>query len=137
MRAAPLLYLALAACAPDRPTPVRAEEVPPAVTASSSSPPAPAASASASASPSRPRKYKLRFEDADLPEMVRTIGAITGRRFVIGGGLPAIKASLYSPEEVTADEAYRAFLTILASNGLTVVPRGRFELIVRSPGVAP
>lgn len=139
VRPASLLCFALAACAPDRPAPVRADEAPPTVTASASASaaPAPPASGSASVDPPRPGRHKLRFEDADLPEMVRTIGAITGKRFVLGGGLPAIKASLYTPDSVTAEEAYQAFLTILASNGLTVIPRGRFLLIVRSPGIDP
>lgn len=86
-------------------------------------------------SPPGIRRYDLRFEDVTLPELVRAISEITGRRFVLSGQLPAVKASLYSPDPVTAEEAYQAFLTVLASNGLTVLPRGRFLTIVPSPGI--
>jgi len=141
-----LVSLLAVACAPDpsdpspaaalpadeaRPAPAiassaRAQSAPPAASA----PPAPAPAA-----PTGTARYDLRFEDAGLPELTRAISAITGKRFVLGGPLPPIKASLYSPDQVTAEEAYQAFLTVLVSNGLTVVPRGRFLAIVPSPGV--
>jgi general secretion pathway protein D len=74
------------------------------------------------------------FSDAGLPELVRAISEVTGKRFIVTGNLPALKATLYSPDPITADEAYQAFLGVLASNGLTVVPRGRFLVISPSPG---
>jgi general secretion pathway protein D len=40
-----------------------------------------------------------------------------------------------SPEPVTLEEAYQAFLSILEANGMTVVPHGRFLKIVDSGGV--
>ncbi len=42
---------------------------------------------------------------------------------------------MVSPEPVTLDEAYQAFLSILEANGMTVVPHGRFLKIVDSGGV--
>lgn len=80
-------------------------------------------------------RFDFDFEDADLPELVRLVGRITGKRFIYSGKMPVIQASLHSPQRVTADEAYRAFLTILETNGLTVVERGPFHNIVPSPGV--
>jgi general secretion pathway protein D len=143
MRAAPhygLVPLLVAACARD-PSPTAA---PPADEAQAPSAIVPAASAASAVpvetaaparSPAGPKRYALRFEDAGLPELVKAISEITGKRIVLSGNLPAVRASLYAPDEVTAEEAYQAFLTILASNGLTVVPRGRFLVIVPSPGV--
>ncbi len=75
------------------------------------------------------------LEDADLPEIVKAISNITGKRFIYGGKLRQIKATIYSPEKITAAEAYAAFLTILQTNGMTVVPQGRFLKITESPGV--
>jgi|HubBroStandDraft_6_1064221.scaffolds.fasta_scaffold157994_4 general secretion pathway protein D len=75
------------------------------------------------------------FDDADLPELVRLVSRATGKRFIYSGPMPALHASAHSPDRVTADEAYRAFLSILQSNGLTVVERGRFYQIVPSPGL--
>ena len=74
------------------------------------------------------------FEDADLPDLVRTITAITGRRFIIGGKVRSIKATIYAPTKVRPAEAYRAFLSALEANGLTVVPAGRYLKIIELSG---
>jgi general secretion pathway protein D len=86
----------------------------------------------------RPPNFRVAFslEDADLPELVKVIGQITGRRFIFGGKVRQIKATVYCPEKVTVAEAYQAFLSILETNGLTVVPHGRFLKIVETPGIA-
>ncbi|HLK37321.1 MAG TPA: type II secretion system secretin GspD [Polyangiaceae bacterium] len=83
----------------------------------------------------RPAGDKVSFslEDADLPELVRVIGELTGKRFIFGGKVHNIKATVFSPQKVTVAEAYQAFLSILEANGLTVVPHGRFYKIVDSP----
>jgi general secretion pathway protein D len=73
------------------------------------------------------------LEDADLPELVRVIGELTGKRFIFGGKVRNIKATVFSPQKVTVAEAYQAFLSILEANGMTVVPHGRFYKIVESP----
>lgn len=72
------------------------------------------------------------LEDADLPDLVRMISRITGKRFILDGKQRAIKATVVSTEPVTAAEAYRAFLSILQLNGMTVVPSGRYLKIVAS-----
>src|SRR5580658_7333813 len=83
----------------------------------------------------RPGEDKVAFslEDADLPELVRVIGELTGKRFIFGGKVHNIKATVFSPQKVTVAEAYQAFLSILEANGLTVVPHGHFYKIVDSP----
>jgi general secretion pathway protein D len=85
----------------------------------------------------RPDGYRVAFslEDANLSELVRVISQLTGRRFIFGGKVRDIKATVYSPQKVTVAEAYKAFLAILETNGLTVVPHGRFLKIVESPGI--
>ncbi len=82
--------------------------------------------------------YKVAFslEDADLPEIVRVIGQLTGKRFIFGGKVRNIKATVYSPQKVTVAEAYQAFLSILETNGLTVIPHGRFLKIVETGGIS-
>jgi general secretion pathway protein D len=75
-------------------------------------------------------KVSFSLEDADLPELVRVIGELTGKRFIFGGKVRSIKATVYSPQKVTVAEAYQAFLSILEANGLTVVPHGRFYKII-------
>ncbi len=76
------------------------------------------------------------LDDADLPDLVKAISNITGRRFIYGGKLHTIKATVYSPDKITAGEAYAAFLSILQQNQMTVVPHGRFLKIVDTQGVA-
>lgn len=75
------------------------------------------------------------LDEADLPELVKAISNITGRRFIYGGKLRQIKATVYSPDKITVAEAYGAFLSILETNGLTLIPHGRFMKIVETPGV--
>lgn len=75
-------------------------------------------------------KVSFSLEDADLGELVRVIGQLTGKRFIFGPKVKSIKASVYSPQKITVAEAYQAFLTILDQNGLTVVPHGRFLKII-------
>lgn len=75
------------------------------------------------------------LDDADLPELVKAISNITGRRFIYGGKIRSIKATVYSPEKVSVAEAYSAFLSILDTNGMTVIPHGRFLKILETPGI--
>lgn len=80
-------------------------------------------------------RVKFNLQDADLAELVNHISGMTGRRFIYGAKVRQIKATVVSPEPVTLDEAYQAFLSILEVNGMTVVPQGRFLKIVDSAGV--
>jgi general secretion pathway protein D len=85
----------------------------------------------------KPGNFGVNFnlDDADLPDLVKAISNITGRRFIYGGKLRQIKATVYSPEKISAAEAYSAFLSILQTNGMTVIPHGRFLKIIETPGV--
>ena len=85
----------------------------------------------------KPGGFAVNFnlDDADLPDLVKAIAQVTGKRFIFAGKLRQIKATVVSPEKITADEAYRAFLSILETNGMTVIPHGRFLKIVETPGV--
>ncbi|HTQ03142.1 MAG TPA: type II secretion system secretin GspD [Polyangiaceae bacterium] len=81
------------------------------------------------------QRVKFNLNDADLAELVNHISGLTGRRFIYGAKVRQIKATVVSPEPVTLDEAYQAFLSILEANGMTVVPHGRFYKIIDSGGV--
>src|SRR5690606_4796838 len=70
-----------------------------------------------------------------LPDLVRLISSITGRRFILPAKARSIKATVYAPSRVTVAEAYEAFLSILQMNGLTIVPAGRYLKITESPGI--
>lgn len=81
-------------------------------------------------------KVALTLDDADLSDLVRTIGQLTGRRFVVASAhAKGLKATLYAPEKVTVAEAYQAFLAVLQANGLTVIPSGAFWKIIDTQDV--
>ena len=87
---------------------------------------------------------KMNFPTISLQKLVEHMNKITGRNFIydpsviggggggpvgrVGAGGPSI--SILAPEEMTVEEAYRAFLTALEMNGYTVMPSGKFLKIV-------
>src|SRR5262245_11738801 len=79
-------------------------------------------------------RVSFNLEDADLPDLVRIVSRITGKRFILPSKARSIKATVYSPSEVTAAEAYQAFLSILTLNGLALEPSGRYYKIIESTG---
>lgn len=86
--------------------------------------------------PMSPRaRVTFNLEEADLPDLVRLISNMTGKRFILPGKVRAIKATVYAPTKVTAAEAYNAFLSILEVNGLTVVPAGQYLKIMETGGI--
>ena len=121
-------FPALAGAAPAAPAPL------PAAPASTSAP----LDATFQHKPKAPTdKVDLQLEEADLGELVRVIGELTGKRFVIASPkLAKTKASVYAPQKVTVAEAYQAFLAVLTANGLTVIPQAGFYKIVESQDVA-
>ena len=88
------------------------------------------------ARPSPPgARVAFNLEDADLPDLVRIVSRITGKRFILPSKARSIKATIYSPSDVTAAEAYQAFLSILQLNGLTLESSGRYYKIVESSAI--
>ena len=88
------------------------------------------------ARPSPPgARVAFNLEDADLPDLVRIVSRITGKRFILPSKARSIKATIYSPSDVTAAEAYQAFLSILQLNGLTLESSGRYFKIVESSAI--
>lgn len=81
-------------------------------------------------------RITFNLQDADLPDLIRAIGNITGRRFILPGKVRSIKTTIYSPTKVTPAEAYQAFLSVLAVNGMTVVPSGRYLKVEETAGAA-
>ena len=77
-------------------------------------------------------RVTFNLEEAELPDLVRLISNMTGRRFILPTKSRAIKATVFAPTKVTVAEAYQAFLSVLEVNGLTVVPSGRYLKIVEA-----
>ena len=83
-----------------------------------------------------PRVTSINFRNESLDAVVKTIGKLTGKSFIIKDELSRQKITIIAEEEVTIEEAYRAFLSALEMNGLTVVPVGKFLKIVNSNDAA-
>ena len=66
----------------------------------------------------------LDFQDVELSALVKTISELTGKNFLYDSTLKG-KATIISPQEMTIDEAYQLFLTVLSVKGYTVVPSGK------------
>jgi hypothetical protein len=84
-------------------------------------------------SSSRPLKLNLK-PDTDVADLVSWISSITCRQFLLPATIVASprKVTVYAPQVITADGAYRLFLSALDSVGLTVQESGRFLRIIES-----
>lgn len=65
------------------------------------------------------------YPNADITEIVKAISKLTGKNFILDSNVRG-KITIIAPSQITVAEAYRAFLSALAMNGLTVVPSGKF-----------
>jgi len=71
----------------------------------------------------------LDFKDIELSDLIQTISALTDKNFVYDDSIRG-KATIISAEQMTKDEAYQLFLTVLNIKGYTVVPSGKTNKIV-------
>lgn len=79
------------------------------------------------------QKVTLDFRQAQLDEVVKMFSSVMDKNFIISDSINTSKTiTIISPEPVSVNEAYRAFLAALQMNGLTVVPFGSFLKIVES-----
>lgn len=70
--------------------------------------------------------YKLDFNKADIIDIVKFISELTCKNFIIPDNLRQGKITIMSPEPISAEEVYRAFLSALEVNKITVVPAGKY-----------
>ena len=72
--------------------------------------------------------------DSNVADLVAWISSITCLQLVVPGSITAAdkKVTLFAPEPVTPEEAYRLFLDVLDSIGLTAVRSGQFLQIMES-----
>ena len=79
------------------------------------------------------RTWTLNQHNSDIREFIAQVAKITGETFIVD---PRIKnnnsVTVISPKPLTKDEVYDIFLEVLATNGYTVIPKGRIINIVPS-----
>jgi len=74
-------------------------------------------------------RFHLDFDKADILAVITAISTWTNKNFILPENVRG-KITIIGPQDVTADEAYAAFLAALETNNLTVTPTGRFLKIV-------
>jgi type II secretory pathway component GspD/PulD (secretin) len=80
-------------------------------------------------------KHRPTFVDADFAQIAKSLGDLTGRKFVLDPGVCAlVTASWDTP--LTTDEFYQAFLSIARELGFVVVEEG-FSTTIKLDEQAP
>jgi hypothetical protein len=85
--------------------------------------------------PAGRRIVKLNLKpDTELADLVAWISSITCKQFILPGNVASTskKVTIYAPQLITPEEAYRLFLDALDSVGLTVERTGRFLQIIET-----
>jgi hypothetical protein len=85
--------------------------------------------------PAGKRIVKLNLKpDTELADLVAWISSITCKQFILPGNVASTskKVTIYAPQLITPEEAYRLFLDALDSVGLTVERTGRFLQIIET-----
>ncbi len=78
-------------------------------------------------------KISVDFEEAPLYDVLKFIACITQRNYLLGTNMKQGKSvTILSTTPVTVYEAYKAFLSALDINGLTVIPSGPFYKIIET-----
>lgn len=75
------------------------------------------------------RYITMDFQDVDIAVLVKFIGEITGKNFVMDERIQG-QVSVVSPTRVTPDEAYQLFQAVLQVKGFTTVPSGAAVRII-------
>jgi general secretion pathway protein D len=78
----------------------------------------------------RNAKFSLDIYEHDLEDVVWIIGCLTRQNIILPKSIKGKKISIWAPNPVTRNEAYRAFLTALETNGLTLSRQGKFTRII-------
>ncbi len=68
------------------------------------------------------------YPNADISDLVKAISELTGKNFIVDPNVHG-KITVIAPSRITVAEAYKAFLSALAINGLAVVPGDGFYKI--------
>lgn len=69
------------------------------------------------------------FQNLKLEDFTKLMACMTGKRFMLSQGVSG-QITIMSPEPVTMYEAWKAFLSALEANNLTIVKRGKFLRVV-------
>ncbi len=77
------------------------------------------------------RLVTMDFRDVDLRELIKTMSELTGANYIVDNRVKGT-VTVISPKQLTVDEAYRVFLSVLEINGFTTVPAGAVTKVMPS-----
>jgi general secretion pathway protein D len=81
---------------------------------------------------SKPREDNyiiLNFDNADLKDVINTVGSITNENFILSPGLDA-RITIHSAKKIPVSEVMNVFESVLEANGMSLVKSGEFLKIV-------
>lgn len=81
--------------------------------------------------PSSSDRITINFDNADLRTVIKFISELTGKNFVVDDKVKGT-VTIISPTDITVDEAYHVFLSVLEMKGFTVVEAGKVLKVVPS-----
>ncbi len=79
----------------------------------------------------RGEKYRIDYYDQDLLEFIKLMSEKFKVNFIISDKIKGGKITIVSPNPVSREEAWQAFLSAMESKGLTIVRVGRFYKIIQ------
>ncbi len=68
-----------------------------------------------------PRLFSIDFNEVDITAFIKFISEITGKKFIIGEDVKG-KVSIKAPSQLTVEETYRLFESVLEVNGYAAIP---------------
>jgi len=81
---------------------------------------------------SKPREENyiiLNFDNADLKDVINTVGSITNENFIMSPGLDA-RITIHSAKKIPVSEVMNVFESVLEVNGISLVRSGEFLKVV-------
>ena len=70
------------------------------------------------------------FPNAELKDIIKAISKLARKNFILDRKIENRRITILSPEAVTKQEAYNAFLSALYMNDLTIVAEGKFLKVI-------
>ncbi len=72
------------------------------------------------------------YPDVDIRDLVDVMSELTGKNFIVDPTVKSKRITIIARSPITVAQAYKAFLSALAVNGITVVKSGAFLKIINS-----
>jgi len=78
------------------------------------------------------QKVSIDFNDVDIHLFIKFISEITGKNFIVDQRVKG-KVTIISPSQISVEEAYRVFVSVLEVHGFTIVDAGEITKIIPMP----